>query len=400
MKKKFLFTFIIFNIFVSNAQELIFSDSSVVSLITCSPGPEVYEKFGHTAIRIKDIPNKLDLVFNYGIFDFETEHFYYKFIKGETDYQLGIYFTGNFLASYAQRNSIVWEQILNLTTLEKKNLINLLLVNYAPENRQYRYNFVFDNCATRPRDKILSSINGIVQYKSASEQRTFRQWIGVYVGTDTWLKMGIDVIFGIDADKLATANESMFLPEVLMNEFQTTTIITSNNLKKQLVSSKKVLINKSEVSESDSHQILKPFIISLILLLIGIFTTIWDKLYHRHFKLFDSIIFILTGVAGIIVAYLMFFSVHPLVKLNLNILWLNPLNIIIGILIWIKRLRIWTFVYQILYIISLIISLVALALSVQVFNDAAFPLIVLLLIRSTSWFAHLKHKLYKSRILA
>jgi len=399
MKKSFLLTFVILSIFVSNAQELIFSDSAVVSLITCSPGPEVYEKFGHTAIRIKDISKKMDVVFNYGIFDFEMENFYYKFIKGETDYQLGVYYTGNFLASYGQRNSSVWEQTLNLTVLEKKKLMNFLLVNYEPENRLYRYNFVFDNCATRPRDKILSSINGFVQFKYQIEQKTFRQWIGVYVGTDTWLKFGIDVIFGIDADKFASVNESMFLPEVLMNEFQTTSITTSNEQNRKLVGEKKVLINQSKSNETDSQLLLKPYILSFVLLLIGVLITIWDVLRRKHFKLFDSIIFILSGIAGIIVAYLMFFSLHPLVKSNLNILWLNPLNIIIGILIWFKRLRKWMFIYQIFYILSLVIALIALALSVQVFNNAAFPLIVVLLIRSTSWFAHLKHKLFKNNVL-
>jgi hypothetical protein len=400
MKKNLLFTFILLSIFVSNAQELVFSDSSIVSLITCSPGQEVYEKFGHTAIRVNDKRNNLDVVFNYGIFDFETENFYYKFIKGETDYQLGIYNTGNFLASYAQRNSVVWEQILNLTTTEKNKLIKLLLVNYEPQNRQYRYNFIFDNCATRPRDKILSTLNGYVQYKSSSNQRTFRQWIGAYVGTDTWLKFGIDLVFGMDADKFATANESMFLPEVLMGEFQTVIINSPESQKKKLVIEKKVLINQSEVSDQDSQWLVKPFTLSLILLLVGILITFWDVFRHRHFKLFDSLFFIFTGMGGIIVAYLMFFSVHPLVKSNLNILWLNPLNLIIGVLIWIKRLRKWMFVYQIFYILSLIIALLAFALSAQVFNITAFPLIVLLLIRSTIWFAHLKHKLYKHKLLS
>ena len=126
MKRFSIIAILLLCILSSNAQQISFSDSAVISLITCSPGEEVYSKFGHTAIRINDAKSGNDLVFNYGIFSFETENFYYKFIKGETDYQLGIYDTRYFLPEYAQRNSMVWEQILNLTQPEKKNLINLL----------------------------------------------------------------------------------------------------------------------------------------------------------------------------------------------------------------------------------------------------------------------------------
>src|SRR5665647_1396366 len=119
MKRIFLFIYISLSILNLNAQKISISDSATISLITCSPGEEAYSKFGHTAIRIKDPSNAVDVVFNYGIFSFETENFYYKFIKGETDYQLGVYNTSQFLPEYAQRNSMVWEQVLNLTPIEK-----------------------------------------------------------------------------------------------------------------------------------------------------------------------------------------------------------------------------------------------------------------------------------------
>ncbi|HEY6915742.1 MAG TPA: DUF4105 domain-containing protein, partial [Paludibacter sp.] len=194
MKKIILFFCIFLCIININAQQISISDSAVISLITCSPGEEVYSKFGHTAIRINDSSKGLDLVFNYGIFSFETANFYLKFIKGETDYQLGVYETAYFLPEYKQRNSSVWEQILNLTVPEKRNLINLLITNYQPENRIYRYNFIFDNCATRPRDKIMEALQGYVKFQPNNDSKTFRQWVGVYVGTDTWLKFGIDVV--------------------------------------------------------------------------------------------------------------------------------------------------------------------------------------------------------------
>lgn len=397
MKRVFLFLILFLIVFNSKAQQLSFSDSTKISLITCSPGEEVYEKFGHTAIRINDPKNKLDVVFNYGIFSFDTPNFYYKFIKGETDYQLGVYNTGNFLSSYAERNSIVWEQILNLNASEKQNLINLLLLNYQPENRTYRYNFVFDNCATRPRDKIIESLGGFVRFRGNSYPKTFRHWIGEYVGTDTWLKLGIDVVFGMDADRLATSGESMFLPEVLMSEFQPAQIVTLTGQTRKLVSDRKILVEKKQLKEPPSLGSIKPYTVSIILLILGSLLTIWDLYRRGHSKWIDSVLFILSGLGGLIVAYLMFFSTHPLVKTNLNILWLNPLNLIVGILIWKRKFGNILFFYQIFNILLLVGSLIAFAISAQFFNSAVFPLMILLLIRSTTSFAYLKNKLLKRR---
>ena len=400
MKRFFLISTLLSCIFISNAQQIVISDSSEISLITCSPGEEVYAKFGHTAIRINDSKKGVDLVFNYGIFSFETENFYYKFIKGETDYQLGIYDTRYFLPEYAQRNSMVWEQILDLTIPEKRNLINLLLKNYEPEYRTYRYNFIFDNCASRPRDKIFSAIQGFVKFQPNSEAKTFRQWIGVYVGTDTWLKFGIDIIFGMDADREASISESMFLPEVLMNEFETAQIHSSNGQIRKLVTEKKILVDKKEATPIIDSWVYKPTTVFIVLLIIGIGLTIWDiKERKRHFKLFDTLLLVLSGIGGVVAFYLMFFSLHPLVRSNLNLLWLNPLNLIVAVMIWIKPMRKALFYYEIVNILLLIAALLAFALSTQVFNLAAFPIIVLLLMRSTSWFALTKRRIYKKKSL-
>ena len=383
-----------------DAQQVTIGDSAVVSLITCSPGEEVYSKFGHTAIRVKDKVNNVDVVFNYGIFSFETEHFYYKFIKGETDYQLGIYDTNFFLPEYAERNSMVWEQVLNLTSAEKKNLVATLLENYEPQNRIYRYNFVFDNCSTRPRDKITSSVDGYIRYHQTSEPTTFRRWVGDYVGTDTWLKFGIDLIFGIDADAVASQKESQFLPEVLMSDFQEAEIVTLDGKSRKLVEkSATVLVDKKHVETTTSifDFLLKPLAVSLFLLILGVLITLLDIKYKKHNKIFDSILLFITGIAGVIAFYLMVFSTHPLVASNLNILWINPLNMIVAFLIWIKPLRKILFVCGILNLGLLAATLITFSLSIQSFNLAAFPIIVLLMLRSSHWVDMAKKKIFKNK---
>ena len=400
MKQFLLIVCILLSFSRLDAQQVTIGDSAVVSLITCSPGEEVYSKFGHTAIRVKDKVNNVDVVFNYGIFSFETEHFYYKFIKGETDYQLGIYDTNFFLPEYAERNSMVWEQVLNLTSAEKKNLVATLLENYEPQNRIYRYNFVFDNCSTRPRDKITSSVDGYIRYHQTSEPTTFRRWVGDYVGTDTWLKFGIDLIFGIDADAVASQKESQFLPEVLMSDFQEAEIVTLDGKSRKLVEkSATVLVDKKHVETTTSifDFLLKPLAVSLFLLILGVLITLLDIKYKKHNKIFDSILLFITGIAGVIAFYLMVFSTHPLVASNLNILWINPLNMIVAFLIWIKPLRKILFVCGILNLGLLAATLITFSLSIQSFNLAAFPIIVLLMLRSSHWVDMAKKKIFKNK---
>jgi len=397
MRKFFLIIIILISILKINAQQITISDSATISLITCSPGQEVYSIFGHTAIRVKDATTGVDIVFNYGIFSFETENFYYKFIKGETDYQLGVYNTSIFLPEYAERKSMVWEQVLNLTPTEKRRIITALENNYKPENRIYRYNFAYDNCSTRPRDKITSAMFGFIKFPTVSDSKTFRQWIGVYTGSDTWLKFGIDIIFGLEADKTTTTNESMFLPEVLMTEFQSAQVSTLNGPSKKLVSQTNILVDNNQPDIIVTPWYFRPITFSMILLIAGAIITLWDNKRKRLYKPFDTAIFILTGLAGLVIFYLMMFSSHPLVKYNLNLLWLNPLNLIVAVILWIRPLRAYLFAYEFLNIGLLVGSLFAFALSAQTFNVAAFPLIVLLLMRATSWFAYTKKRLYKHK---
>ncbi len=397
MRRIFLIIIICFSISKVTAQQVTISDSAIISLITCSPGKEVYSIFGHTALRVKDPANGIDVVFNYGMFSFETENFYYKFIKGETDYQLGVYNTSFFLPEYQARNSMVWEQVLNLTPVEKRRLINSLELNYRPENRIYRYNFAFDNCSTRPRDKITAALFGFVKFHTTTDSKTFRQWIGMYTGNDTWLKFGIDLIFGLEADKITTTNESMFLPEVLMSEFQSAQITKLDGVNRKLVTDVNVLVSSTEVKKNVTPWYFKPGTFTVLLLIIAIIITFWERKTKKHIKSFDTGILIVTGLAGLLAFYLMFFSSHPLVKYNLNLLWLNPLNLIVAPLLWYRNLRAYLFAYQFINITLLAGALFAFALSAQAFNLAVFPIIVLLIMRSTSWFAYTKKRLYKHK---
>ena len=187
-------------------------DSIRFSLLTCAPGSEIYALFGHTALRYQNFSDQTDLVFNYGMFSFNTPHFVFRFVKGETDYQLGITPYPYFESEYALRGSSVYEQELNLTPAEKWKLLSLLEENYRPENREYRYNYFYDNCTTRARDQIERSIDGTVVYPEGKEGKTFRSIVHEFTAGSSWDELGIDLCLGAEADKPIDSRLQMFAP--------------------------------------------------------------------------------------------------------------------------------------------------------------------------------------------
>ena len=188
-----------------------------ISLLTCTPGEELYARFGHTAIRIYDPANKIDIVYNYGIFDFNTDHFYWKFVKGETWYELGVSSMKWFMYEYNQLQRPVYEQVLNLTPEQREEIWQALATNYEPQNRQYLYNFVFDNCATRPYHLIANALqDSIVSDYTGHTGVTYRAFIRQYTGALSMENAGITLLFGPKADQPMNSEQRLFLPEELM----------------------------------------------------------------------------------------------------------------------------------------------------------------------------------------
>ena len=386
MKRLSLFFFVLLAVQMAGAAPLAFSDSTVVSLITCSPGQEVYARFGHTAVRVNDPVNRIDLVFNYGIFDFSTNNFYVKFIKGETDYKLAAYDFVYFLPEYEERGSWVWEQRLNLNGAEKARLIEALFLNYRPENRVYRYNFVFDNCSTRPRDKLEAALDGRMEYRAQSQPQPFRRWVGEYVGTRTWLKFGIDMIFGDEADRPATRAESMFLPEVLMRELAQAEVVTmtdSGEVRRAVAPSCVPLVQGGAQMSAEPSWWVRPFSVLMVLALLAL------VLCFVHFsaavRLFDTVLFVLVALIGCIVFFLDHISLHPLVGDNVNIFWLNPLFLLLAVGGWFRCLAKPVAVLAAVLCVCVVVMFVVYALGMHYSNPAYYPLMAALLFRTASY---------------
>jgi hypothetical protein len=216
--RKILLVILLFISIVAGAIPRVLSDSAQIYLLTCTPGTQVWSKYGHTGIRVVDKTQKLDIVFNYGIFDLTSDDFYIKFVHGETYYQLGIESYYYFDKFYSRIGRVTYWQELNLSTAYLQRIYSALLVNYQPENRRYLYNFVFDNCATRPYHLIKNALEDtIISSYKGYEGTTFRTAITHYTGTHSWVDFGINLVFGRDADVPMTNEQRLFLPEELMN---------------------------------------------------------------------------------------------------------------------------------------------------------------------------------------
>ena len=299
----------------TSAQTL--SEEAIVSLMSCSPAEPLYFHYGHSAIRIQDPhyvgpdgrEGVIDWTFNYGVFDFRQTGFYAKFVKGQTDYMLGMEHTADFQWSSSYAGRQVYYQPLALTQEQKQAIMDALAENYLPQNRYYRYNFVYDNCATRPWRIIRKALD--LPEAEGTAGKTWRENIDRFSGKWTWGKFGINLAFGYEADREMTREQSLFLPENLMN-YISEQGLSENEYIAPFVPRDGQFWTSPELA-----------IILLFILIIGL--TIWDTWRKKQTWLLDGLLFGCYLIAGCILFYLYFFSEHPFVGTNLNVLYINPL---------------------------------------------------------------------------
>lgn len=302
------------------------TDSLEISLLTCSPHQEVYSLYGHTAIRVHDKSSGSDLAVNYGLFDFDQPHFVLRFVFGLTDYSMGTVPFHYFEAEYRQRGSSVIEQVLNLTHDEKVRILQALEANSL--NPIYRYNYFHDNCTTRARDMLLSHLNGEVRFTSAADSSaTFRSMVHDWNVESPWARFGNDILLGVGADRKTTRAERQFLPDNLMKDFASATIV-GDSVRPLVLRTETVVPGGLQISESGFP--LRPWMCALILLVITLIVTLVEWRLHRTFWGYDLTLMLACGIAGLVLTA-MIFSQHPTVSLNLQILLFNPLSLIFAI---------------------------------------------------------------------
>jgi len=360
------------------SQRFILSDSATISVITCGPyGKELYAAFGHSAIRVNDPAQKFDAAYNYGVFDFNQPNFYLNFARGYLYYKLGVYNYIDFRDYYIENNRFVHEQVLDLTAEQKQQIFDYLDWNSKPENQTYRYDYFYNNCATKIRDVFAEVLQKNLTFDGSfiKTDYTIRELTDLYLKPQPWGDLGIDICLGLPMDKKASPYEYMFLPDYVESSFDHATV---NN--QPIVKKKNIIFTPNP--EKDSFELFQPWIIFGFFLALTIALSFYDWKRKKLTKWFDVIFFSVVGWVGILLLILWVATDHQAAARNLNLLWAFPLHAIASVLLIRKKTSEFLMKYFQITTILLGSTLLFWWLLPQQLNVFLIPVVIALAIRS------------------
>ncbi len=347
-----------------------------ISLLTCTPGEELYATFGHSAYRVIDSNSLTDIVYNYGTFNFGEDGFYLKFMRGKLLYYVSTEYFNEFVYGYRSEGRGITEQVLNLTPAEKVRIRNFLNENLKPQNRYYKYDFFFDNCTTRLRDILKKQHDTAFVFRSVMPPGSrFRQALHEYLDRngEVWSKLGIDILLGLPSDAVMTPGQMQFLPDNLMKS------LDSCNVDHRLVLSSQEICHATVSYEK--HPFFTPFVVfALLFALIFVLSLIPNRFARAFLQGFDGILFFLTGTLGIILVLMWMATDHIMCSNNLNLLWAWPTHFILAF--FVNSNKKWVKWYYGINATTMAILLGAWFFLPQQMNNGLLPLVALLMYRS------------------
>ncbi|MDB5223446.1 MAG: hypothetical protein JWN83_2113 [Chitinophagaceae bacterium] len=377
MLRKFLISHFLF-LFSYSCFAQIDSCHLRISLLTCSPGEELYSTFGHSALRVTDSVGNEDIVYNYGTFNFDEPGFYTKFIRGKLMYYLSTQDFISFKQDYELEKRSMIEQVLNLSCDEKQKMVQLLHENLMNENKFYKYDFLFDNCTTRLRDLLEKSGDTAVHFANVVKEKTsFRQHIFEYMDYNDklWTKLGMDLLLGNNTDAIMTNREAMFLPDYLLKGFD------SGRIGNKPVVSSKITVIDLPVEKPKKNFFTNPvFIFWLLFIAIVLLSLSKSRRAKSLLYGFDGFLFFITGFAGVVILIMWFGTEHIVCRNNYNILWAWPTHAIAAFFIN-SRKKLPAKYFTLTAIVELVVLLIWFFVPQQM-NPAFIPVVLLLILRS------------------
>ena len=360
-----------------------------VSLLTADPGTELYSSFGHSAIRMREIgPDGRDMVFNFGTFDFDTPNFYGKFATGKLNYMLSVATYDRFIIEYDYYKRGLREQVLDLNQDQKDFLLQHLDAQYDPARRFYKYDFFYNNCATKIRDAFdIAMGDQLVWSDSIAEEKTFRNLIDEFVLPLPWADFGIDLALGAVIDRPATELEKQFLPTYMEQAFANATIV-ENGVSRPLVKQSRVLLEYPK--ENSQQSLLNPSVVFWLLAVVFAALTLYGFKKGKLMKGLDVALFGTVGILGVVVNFLWFFTDHSATAWNWNILWAFPGHLV---LVWGLAARPnanWISSYLLFVLGATVVVLLLWMFGLQSFSPALVPILLLLLLRANFLFYNRK----------
>ncbi len=355
-----------------------------ISVLTCDPGPDLYSVFGHSAIRVQDARNGMDLTFNYGTFDYDDPSFYLKFMRGEMRYYLSYSTTADFLPEYQLTGRGVIEQKLQLTCADKEKLFDALKQNAAVENRYYSYSFLYDNCSTRIRDILAKQSRSLIRFNNILPARvpTFRNMIHEYLhrGEQHWSQLGIDLLLGANIDKKVTNTQAMFLPDYLMKGFDSAQVLLrpAPEALESIVGQKSHLYKAPAVDLQMSW--FNPYLVITAVSMLLLVASFAKKGNTRASVYIDRTLFFITGLLGFLMLGLWLFREDTVCQNNMNLVWAIPFHAVAAFFVG-RQVR-WLSVYFLISGILGALLLLGWPWWPQQLNNSLIPLVMLLTIRS------------------
>lgn len=331
-----------------------FSNSLRISVLTCGTGDELYASFGHTGIRVQDSLKGIDVVYNYGTFNFGDPDFYSKFILGKLLYYLDKSNFNDFMATYHYEKRTVDEQELLLRLPEKVKIVDYLEHNLLPENRAYLYDFLYDNCATRVRDVFPQTLGPTFRYGEilGDKKVSFRIVINQYLFQKHWERLGINLLLGSNVDADMTDSTSMFLPDFLYKGLEKATYQGNN-----ITLPNRALIEKVHVPAKSSLNI--PFWVFTAVLALLILTYFIPACNSMK-PFLNGILLFIIGALGCFMLFMWLGTNHKACSENWNVLWALPFNIIIAFIAHRKMpfLRLYALAAITLLIVALLLNII------------------------------------------
>jgi hypothetical protein len=378
MKKAFICITVFLSLTLADLYSQAANDT-LVYLLTCGSGTEIYSVYGHSALRIVYTGKKRDWVYNWGVFDFDTPNFAWKFAKGKLDYMLAVESMQTFSQTYFIEKRFVHSQKLNITPDETARLVAMINENLRPENIKYRYDFFYDDCSTRIRDLIEKAVGVKLLYPPDTREKapTFRAMVGKYQESMPWLKFGIDLLLGSPTDKAAPYRDRMFLPLDMERELSEA-VINRDGKMIPLLQNPDVILDFDQPVLKQRFLLMPAFVFTILFIAVMIMSArIKSK---KIIYWIDIAIFTIFSLLSVVMIFFNFFTDHHQLRWNLNIIWLNPVILMCLVLIILKREGIvW---FRILFTVSAVFLVIHFLLP-QMFNIAILPLALILIVRSS-----------------
>lgn len=328
------------------------------SLITCGQSAEyVFYLYGHTAIRIQDREAGTDKAYNYGYFSTEQDNFIINFMIGKPMYMLGVTDFETMIYEYAAQGRSMVEQDLNLTPEEVSRLVEYLDWNARPEHAEYRYNYFYDNCATRPRDLIETYAGEGLTYRvDPRTLPTFREATRQCSKSDRWYTFGTDLCLGVQSDERMTVRDAAFVPALLE---QSMDLAYRKDTGEPIVSGKRAVLPQTQVISEPLFDGPMVTIWAVILLYLVLYFLV-RRYSETPWRVLRCLLYVTLGIGGVVLWFLSFISAHPHTFFNANTVLMHPFWLVLGVTMWqrvrMRKLNSW------LYLINLILAVVYMGL--------------------------------------